>query len=238
MSMTYTSYVTTMQTMLVVYDNTGQANLNAILPNMIDYAELRLYRDLDLLNTVTSASGPLTSGNRNITLPTPTGGVFVVIESANLITPAGETNPDAGTRVPLQRVSKEYLNFMFGAASAGQPGWFVDFDNATAMVGPKPDAAYTVEFLGTYRPASLSVSNPTTLLTAYFPDLFVSASMIFGAGYQRDFGQQADDPRMAMSWETQYQAQLKSAMVEEFRKKAKSQGWQAFLPTPASPPLQ
>ena len=39
MAMTYSSYGTTLQTMLVVQDPSGVANLNAILPNIIDYAE-------------------------------------------------------------------------------------------------------------------------------------------------------------------------------------------------------
>lgn len=234
--MNYASYVTTMQTMLVIYDPTGVTNLNNILPDMINYAELRIYRDLQLLNTVTSGTAALSTSNRNINLPAPTGGTFIVIESANLVLPAGTTNPDNGQRLPLQRVSKEYINYAYGSASPSQPVCYANINDSQIVVGPPSDNNYTIEFLGTYRPNPLSATNTTTILTQFFSDLFIAASMVFGAGYQRDFGHMSDDPQMAQSWENQYNILKSSAMNEEFMKKAQSQGWQAFQPTTATPP--
>lgn len=234
--MDYNTYLTTMQTMLVIYDATGQQRLLDILPDMINYAELRIYRDLQLLNTVTSASAALTVGSRNLAIPQPTGGTFVVIESANVITPSSVTDPDLGARSALQRISKEYANYIYGNATTGQPVCYADIDNETAILLPPPDATYTVEFYGTMRPTPLSVSNVTTILTEFFPDLFVAASMVFGAGYQRDFGAQSEDPQLGTSWEAQYGALKSGANVEELMKKSASQGWSAFQPTPANPP--
>lgn len=234
--MDYASYTTSLQTLLVIYDASGQAQLASIQPNIINDAELRCYRDLQLLNTVVSDTSVLVASSRAATLPVPAGGAFVVIESANVITPSSATNPDLGTRNPLQRVSKEYLNFMYGNATAAQPVCYAAIDDANFIVGPKPDATYTLEWYGTYRPAPLSATNTTTILTNFFPDLFLAASMVFASAYQRDFGASSDNPQMAMSWEQHYGSLLPAAQKEEVMKKAQSQGWQAFQPTTANPP--
>jgi len=49
--------------------------------------------------------------------------------------------------------------------------------------------------------------------------------MCSAAGYMRDYGSQADDPRMAMSWEQQYAQRLASANKEEMRRKFQSGDW-------------
>jgi hypothetical protein len=65
----------------------------------------------------------------------------------------------------------------------------------------------------------------------------IAAGMIFAAGYMRDFGSQADDPKMAQSWEAQYGNLMKSASVDAMRMQFESQGWTSQSPSPLpSPP--
>ena len=52
--LTYTTYKTQIATLAVVAEN--DPNFVAILPQMITYAENRMYRDLDFLSTVTSST--------------------------------------------------------------------------------------------------------------------------------------------------------------------------------------
>jgi hypothetical protein len=108
----------------------------------------------------------------------------------------------------------------------------------TVIVGPWPDANYMVEVIGTVRPTPLSASNTTTYLTLYLPDLFVAASMIFAAGYQQNFGSQADNPQQAQSWSAQYDKLFPSANIEEMRKKYASQAWGSLQPTPIATPTR
>ncbi len=147
---------------------------------------------------------------------------------------------DSGIRNSLQRTSIEYMNF--AAANSTITGVSTDYAllNNTAMkLAPTPDNTYQVELLGTIRPDPLSSTNTSTFLTLYLPDLFIAASMVFGAGFQRDYGAQSDDPQMATSWMTQYDMLKGSAMVEELRKKAQSSAWQPYFPSPlATPPRQ
>ena len=219
-----TSYVTQIATMAVV-EETSPAFVT-ILPQMITYAENRIYRELDFLFTsiATTAYG-LTAGNRIIAVP---AGTFVVPEQINLLTPAGTTDPDAGTRVPLLPTTKEFLDQVYGSgilANRGQPKYFVPFDDYTFLVGPYPDSNYTCEIIGTYRPDSLSATNLTTFISLYLPDLFIMASMIYVSAYQRNFGRANDDPQMAVSYESQYQALKASALSEENRKKFEAAAW-------------
>lgn len=230
----YSQYVTQMATMAVV-EETDPAFVT-ILPQMITAAENSIYRDLNLLNTtITYSSASVASGSRSITVPE---GTFVTTEQINLITPAGQTDPNAATRVALLPTTKEFLDGVYGASSAtGQPKYYCAFDQNVFLVGPFPDASYHVEIIGTYRPDSLSASNTTTFLSLYFPDLMIAASMVYISMYQRNFtGANANDPQMGTSWETKYQTLLKSAATEEARKSYEAAAWSSQAPaTVASP---
>lgn len=216
--MNYTSYLVDLRTLAVTTQD--DAAFNSIVPDVIDYAEKRIYRDLDLLNvTVSDSTATFTVNQRSLAMPAIAAGEWITVQQVNVITPIGATAAN-GTRTPLTPASRQALNVMYGSATgAGVPAYFAMEDATTIAVGPWPDAAYRVEFVGTYRPNPLSPTNPTTILTRYFPDLFMAASMIFVTGYQRDFGQQSDDPARAQSWESQYKNLVTSAATEEARKK-------------------
>ena len=228
-----TSYKTQIATLAVVEEN--DPAFVTILPQMITYAENRLYRDLDFLFTSTSITGyQFTSGSRQLTIPQ---GTIVVSEQINVITPSGETDPNAGLRTPLLPTTKEFLDAVYGNPSVtGLPKYFAPFNDNLFLVGPYPDQPYYVEIVGTYRPDSLSATNPTTFISLYLPDVFIMASMIYVSGYQRNFGRQSDDPAMAQSYENQYQTLLKGAAVEEARKKFESTGWTSQSPSPVASP--
>lgn len=235
MSYTYSTWVTALANEIVVLQT--DPNFVAILPSCIDYAEQRIYRELDLLSTVTRDSAPLTASNRNFTLPQ-NNGRFVVTNGINLITPSTETQPDSGTRTQLLPASRDYLDAVGGSPSfTGPPVNYAMITDQTIIVGPQwPDAAYTLEVIGTIRPTPLSVSNTSTFLTNYLPDLWFAATMIFMSGWQQNFGAQADNSGMAQSWQGQYDKLFASANVEEMRKKYASGAWGSLQPTPIATP--
>lgn len=236
--LTYSTYKTQIATMAVV-DETD-TNFLTILPQMITYAENRIYRDLDFLFTSTTYEAFLMAGNRQLTIPE---GTFVVSEQANIVTPAGQTNPDgaSSTRNPCLPTTKEFLDAVYGSsapANRGMPLYFVPFNDNLFLFGPVPDQAYSVELVGTYRPNSLSVSNTETFISKYLPDLFIMASMIYVSAFQRNFGKISDQPEMAVSYEAQYQTLLKGAAVEEARKKFSSSAWSSESPSPFATPTR
>jgi hypothetical protein len=250
--LTYSQYVTQIATMAVVAE-TDPAFVT-ILPQMITYAENRMYRDIDFMFTSTSLHGVsfvLTPGNRNLSFninlslnSAAQEGTFVVSEQINLLTDAAgnaasTTNPDACVRVPLLPTTKEFLDAVYGSsltANRGKPEYFVPFNETLFFVGPVPDQAYPVEVVGTYRPNSLSATNTSTFISLYLPDVFIMASMIYISAYQRNFGRANDDPQMAITYESQYQALLKSAIIEEARKKFDAAGWSSQSPATVATP--
>lgn len=237
MSLTYNQFTTKLANFIVV--PVGDANYVEALPNIIDDAEQRLYRELDLLSTRVRATGQLTANSRNFNLPTGSG-TFVVVEQFNVITPSTTTNPDLGTRWPLDPVSKEVLDALWGSATpsqAGVPSMFAPISQEEWIVGRWPDAAYTVEVVGTIRPEPLSASNQTTFLSTYLPDVFFAAALVMSAGYQLNFSAASDNPQAGVTWETHVQTLLTSAKVEEIRKKFGSEGWTSKEPDRiATPP--
>ena len=229
----YTTYVTQLATLAVV--DPTDANFVQNLPSAIDSAELRMMQDLDLLSTVSPLTGfNLTANLRTITFPITS---FITLQQINVITPVGTGDPDQGTRNPCFPTSKEELDYTYpSVAGAGVPNRFAMVNQNQVIFGPWPDAAYSLELVATVRPASLSASNPNTFIATYLPDLFMAASMIYIAGYQRDFGRQSDDPQLAVSWQSFYNERKMAALGEEVRKKFWANGWTSRSISPTATP--
>lgn len=207
------------------------------IPQIIDQAEQRCYRDLDLLNTVVrDSSTNVTANNRDFTLPQSIGR-FVIVNGINIVTPVGATVSN-GTRNRLTQLSLDALDALWPSNAAPSattvPASFAMVTDQTIAFGPAPGSAFQAEIIGPVRPTPLSPTNATTFLTLYLPDLFFAASMVASAGYQRDYGSQSDDPKLAVSWEDTYKTAFQSAQLEEMRRKFASAGWTSASPTPAA----
>lgn len=236
-NLNYTTYVTQLITLNSIASSTDAFFTN-VLPGAIDYAEQRLYRELDLLVTrVTDASATVSSGVRTFSLPTTTG-TFLVVEGINTISSVGATAL-TGTRNPAYATSREYIDAVYPSAASsncGIPSFFAMASNTQIIFGPAPDAAYVVEVVGTQRPTPLSSGNSSTFLTQVLPDVFMAASMVYMAGAQRDFGAASENPQVSQSWEAQYQTLLNTANKEELRKRYFGPGWTAMAPNQVSTP--
>lgn len=232
MALNYTTYVAQLSNIMIV--QSSDPNFQTLLPGCIDYAEQRIYRDVDFVfTTVVDQTAVTSSGQRTVTLPS----TWVVVEEVNVFSSAG-TTAATGSRVPLTQTSREFINVVYPSNSSfnGTPQYWNLLSQSQIIVGPVPDGAYNVEIIGTQRPVPLSQSNSSTFLTAYLPDLFMAASLVFAFGYQRDFGGQSDQGQASQSWEMQYQALLKSAMTEEARKKFEAEGWTPQQPSALATP--
>lgn len=189
--LSYSTYVSQISTMAVVASS--DVAFQAILPQMITYAENRMYRDINFMFTSTSLHGAsfiLTPGNRNLSFninlalnSNASEGTFVVSDQINLLTDASgnaasTTDPDAAVRTPLLPTTKEFLDAVYGSplvANRGQPKYFVPFNETLFFLGPVPDQAYPVEVVGTYRPNSLGYLPAVTSATTGGNITFASA---------------------------------------------------------------
>ncbi len=243
MSYTYATYTTTIANLLA--ESETDPNFVQILPSIIDYAEQRIYRELDMLvEDVADSSASTTAGVRDFTLPTSLG-VFQIVKDINIITPAS-TAPGSGTRNALTPVSRSVLDWSWPSSTGtGVPQQFVYYSQSALsgqpniIFGPWPDATYRVEVIGKIIPIPLAASNTATFLSTYLPDVFLAASMIFAQGaFQKNFGSAAtvDDQGQAISWESQYSKLRDSASTWEARKKFAGASWTASQVEPTAVP--
>jgi len=214
-------------------------NFIQILPTVINYAENRIYREADFISTVIRDTGTLTANSRNFMLPDNVG-QFNVVRQMNCITPA-ETLPADGTRNPMTPVSTEVMDMLWPSEQAPStpsiPTMFAMLtqnnvlnQTVDVLVGPAPDDAYNVEVIGTVNPTPLSADNTTTYLTLYLWDLFIAASMVRMSAFMRNFGAESSDPKMAMSWEQQYNTLFKSADLVDARQRFAAASWTSAQP--------
>lgn len=251
--LTYNGYVTQVATMAVVNVQTTSgivvgvdADFNAIIPQMLNYAELRIQRDLDLLPSQTSRPYTLTIGSNQLQLGAYD---FVTVQTITLSV--------SNVTYPLLASTKEYLQNVYGSSavgSRGRPKIFAIYggDLSTGgetynniLLGPYPDIAYNVDVVGTVRLPTLyeNATTPlaatgTTFISTYFPDLLIQASLIYISQFQRNFGQASNDPAMGPTYELQYQNLLRAAAVEEGRKKFSASAWSSMSPQVAATPTR
>jgi len=250
--LTYNGYVTQIGTMAVVQTTTVSgvvqgvdAAFNAIIPQMLNYAELRIQRDLDLLPSLTTRTYTLTAYTNSLQLSV---NDFVTVQ--NLILQLTDN-----TYYALLPVSKEFIQNVFSNPYYyAAPKYFamIGGDLSTGgdtynniIFGPYADNAYNLNVTGTIRlPTLYQQATPslaatgTTFISTYLPDLLIMASMVYISAYQRNFGRQSDDPQMAQSYESQYQALVRGAGVEEYRKKFQADAWSSESTSQAATPTR
>lgn len=219
--------------------------LNAAIPAILNYAELRIQRDLDFLSSQSSNTYTLTPGQNVFPIPFDdffTVQTLEVIQSAN-----GQTL----TNSPLLPVSKEFIQNVYGGLGAsGQPNYFAMYggnfgDNQetvnNVLLGPTPGFGYSLRVTGTSRTPSLFkyaangiADTNYTYISAYLPDLLIQASMIYVAGnYQKNFSATSDSQDAPLNYEKQYQILRAGAIPEENRRKNEGRDWTAYS-TPVS----
>lgn len=219
-----------------------------ITPMILNYAESRIQRDLDLLASQTLNTYTLTALSN--VFPIPVDDFLTVQTIETVISNSGQVVSTA----PLLPVSKEFIQNVYGGlAAAGTPQYFAMYGsnftdpgqdvNTNILLGPTPNFASQIRVTGTarmpslYKYATAGVADTQyTYLSAYYPDLLVMASMIYISAFQRNFGPTSDTPESGMTYEKQYQALRLGAIAEENRRKAMGSGWTAYsTPVSATP---
>jgi hypothetical protein len=259
MSYTYKSFQTALALEMIVPNaNVNDPNFIAILPTIIDYAEQRCYRELDLLNAEARQWFVMTPYHRTqsfsvgaviYSTPAPAQQILIVdrvrIEPTNSVVPPNPTAQPTTGGEPAIPATVDYIDAVYSGlfpnpGPFGRPTVFAPLSDQALIFGPAPDQAYAFRIHGKCRPVPLYSAAPadgtqTTFLTQVLPDLFLAAAMISASGYRHNFGAQADDPRMAISWESQFNELLGSAKTEENRKKFLGWGMMSSYNPPPLP---
>jgi len=218
MTYNYTSLVAA----VAVESGASGTSFQNILPTLIMQAEGLIYRTpgLEFLSTIqVDATGTATPNNREFVLPT----VFTVLQSVNRV--------DGNERPPLDKISREAMDAFYPRAIADSisdvPTKWAPLTDQTILLGPCPGFGVQLVCIGEVTPAPISAANPTTWLSLNLPDLLFAATMIAVTGWQQNFGQQADNPQMAVSWKSVYESLLPGALAQEMRRKYQATGGMA-----------
>lgn len=223
--------------------------LQALVPQILAYAESRIARDLDLLSNQTSNTYPLTQGQAVFPLPV---GDFQTVQTLEILQTSGSTVVNS---TPLTPVSKEFIqNCYAGLSQSSRPRFYAMYgdnfgdeqDSVTnILLGPPPNFAYSLRVTGTACQPSLytnasdgDADTEYTYISQWYPDLLTVASMIFISGYQRNWSAQADDPKMAQSYENQYQLLKAGAIPLENRRKQQGSSWTSYSTPPTATPTR
>lgn len=248
--MNYTQFLVWLTTVLQVSDPSGVAALTNIIPMIIARAENLIYADpeLDFLVTRdTDVSQSTATGSRAVAIPSN----MIIVEGATIVTPANTLPSVPGAmRIPMLRTTRQFIDITWpmesetAAPSALDGIYYAIFDMEQAapsqgeaaesvalpsaiMIAPTPDNSYRIEFTGVVTPQPLSSTNTKTFLTTYFPSLFIAASMVIAAAYQRDYGASSDDPKLALSWGAEFEMQKRVAISQSQRQKSQIGGFRS-----------
>lgn len=121
------------------------------IPSFIKLAEERIYNSVLLPVLRRNKTGALTIGNPFLTLPAD----WLATYSVAAISDDGATDY-------LVNKDVEFIREAFPVASGqGKPAYYAQYDENTLLLGPTPDAGYTLELHYFYYPPSITVANNT-----------------------------------------------------------------------------
>ena len=116
---TYTTFKKALAIEMAVPNNDPtDVQFTAILPTLIDQAEQRIYRELDLLAATSAQTLALTVGSSKLDFSNLAPNLLI-LDDINIIVPATVTDPELGERVPAYPVSREWLRATLDRAPCG-----------------------------------------------------------------------------------------------------------------------
>jgi hypothetical protein len=195
--MTYAELIASLQTWVESSETAMVAELDFI----IELAEKKIYRSIDLENGWKYSTEPAVQGTAFIDLPTDS----VVIRSVEYIVNA--TN----ARTALLQKDVSFIQDYTGDVTVeGTPRYYAHYDDAQILVGPAPDAvASYFAFSHTYRPAQLSSGNTTTWLSLEAPDVLLYACLKELATFLKE------EPDIIANYDKMYGEAFQGSLLEE-----------------------
>ena len=148
------------------------------LDNIIDLAELRIHKEVDLAAFRGSATSAIIAGDNTITIPT-TDEVVVIRHITSL--------PSGGSTVGLIQKDESFLReFWPVAATQGTPRFWSPLETTTVLIAPAANANTTLTYYYSKRLAALSASNTTNYLTTDCYDALLYACLIDAAVFNKN----------------------------------------------------
>lgn len=160
--MNYTELKQSLQDWLETSESTMVGEIDFI----IELAEKRIYRSIDLDNGWKYTSAAMVSGTATFTLPTDA----VVVRSVTLVV--------ANVRTQLLQKDLSFIDDYTGnRVTTGVPRFYAPYTDTQILLGPTPNSTDSLDIAHTYRPAQLASGTATTWLSLEAPDVLLYACL-------------------------------------------------------------
>jgi len=162
--MNYSQLVTAIEDYIEASDSTFVANI----PNFVKATEQKVYNTVQIPALRKNVTGATTSGNKYLGMPSDWLATFSM----------AAINPSTGEYTYLLNKDVNYIRAAFPfPATTGAPTHYAVFDNSAFILGPTPDAAYSVELHYFYYPESI-VTAGTSWLGDNFDTVLLYGSLV------------------------------------------------------------
>jgi hypothetical protein len=154
-------------TLIQDYCESTEQSFVANIPTFVQLAEERIYNTVQLPAIRKNVTGSTSNGNQYLSLPSDWLSTF----SMAVIDP---------TTQDYEYLLNKDVNYIRAAypppTSTGKPAYYAIFDDTTMLLGPTPDAAYTIELHYYYYPTSI-VNSGTSWLGTNFETVLLYGSL-------------------------------------------------------------
>ena len=189
MSWTYT----TLKSAIQDYTQNTESTFVADLGTMIQQAEDRIVKSVELPNFRKNVTGSLTSGNQYLTAPDD----YLYPFSLAVLDSDSDYSYLLNTDVSFIREAYP------SASTTGVPKHYAQFDDNTFIVGPTPNANLNVELHYYYVPESITAaSSGTTWLGTNAPELLLYGSLVEAYTFMKG------EPDILANYEKRFQESL------------------------------
>jgi|TARA_R100001530_G_scaffold122938_1_gene90701 hypothetical protein len=189
MSWTYT----TLKSAIQDYTQNTESTFVADLGTMIQQAEDRIVKSVELPNFRKNVTGSLTSGNQYLTAPDD----YLYPFSLAILDSDSDYSYLLSTDVSFIREAYP------SASTTGVPKHYAQFDDNSFIVGPTPNANLNVELHYYYVPESITAaSSGTTWLGTNAPELLLYGSLVEAYTFMKG------EPDILTNYEKRFQESL------------------------------
>lgn len=163
-------------------------DLGTVIPDFVALAESRIARDLRLRKQIAETTLTTVAATQSVALPTD------FLEAENL------SIEQAGIDINIPYVNIEHINVKYPNGGGNARPAVYTFEGDNILLGPTPDAAYSLHLYYYQRWTALSTT-PTNWLLTYHPNVYLFGSLAEAADYA--------ESEMVAKWEQKYQMAVK-----------------------------
>jgi hypothetical protein len=200
---TYPSLVNAIQEYTLEGNSLSNSHFTSFLPTIIQVAEERIIRDLNLNVFDVEISGSLNNADPYVAIPPSYLGIRYFMISQ-----------DNASYIPLARKDITWLeNYWRNPYAQGIPVYYAMFGNnggymapSALKLAPTPNAPYEYKLRYIARPPSMSATNPETWLGDHAADCLLYACLAESMAYLRE--DLVSEAGMTATFETKYTREL------------------------------